>query len=57
MTIYDCILLSIVLIIIVPILTYITIKSGTVGFYRGKEIGREKKINNKENDNRKVVDS
>lgn len=38
MTILDWIIISLVLIIVVPILAYLSVKWGMVGFYRGKEV-------------------
>ena len=37
MTIYEWIILVLGLIIVIPILAFLIMKSGTVGFYRGKE--------------------
>lgn len=52
MTILDWILLILAIIIVVPIVVYLCMKLGTVGFYRGKEaIRRENNFN--VNDNNK----
>lgn len=50
MTVYEWIILSIILIIVVPIISFLAMKSGTVGFYRGKEVGsnRDNSIDNNE---------
>jgi len=51
-TILDWILLILAIIIVVPIVVYLCMKLGTVGFYRGKEaIHRENNFN--VNDNNK----
>jgi len=52
MTILKWILLILGIIIAAPILAFLCMKLGTVGFYRGKEVsGRENEFNVKDNNN------
>lgn len=44
LTMFDWILISLGVIIVLPLLAFLCVKLGTVGFYRGKEImNRERK--------------
>ena len=55
MTFVDKILLILGVIIVLPIVAFLCMKLGTVGFYRGKEaISREDKKNCIENDNEEI---
>jgi len=40
MTVFDCVLIVLGVIIVLPLLVFLCVKLGTVGFYRGKEIMR-----------------
>ena len=42
MTVFNWILISLGAIIVIPILAFLIMRSGTVGFYRGKEVWKER---------------
>lgn len=49
---FDWILISLGTIIVLPILVYLCMKLGTVGFYRGKEVWKKQnEFNNVQNNN------
>jgi hypothetical protein len=52
-SIFDLILLILVIFVVVPILSYLCIKFGTVGFYRGKEANKREKVNSENTENKK----
>ena len=56
---FDWILISLGAIIVIPILAFLIMRSGTVGFYRGKEVwkSRNKFINSVQNNNENETES
>ena len=58
MTILEWILISLGAIIVIPILAFLIMRSGTVGFYRGKEVWkRRNEFNSVQNKNENETES
>jgi len=50
MTIMNWLLCSLFLLIVLPILIYLCVKLGTVGFYRGRKAGKDNNNNRSQNE-------